>query len=75
MMCMQVSEFRESFEVFDADGSGEIDAEELKTLLEAFGQVNPSFKSFLEQFACLPTFERNMLCRNLYLFYLPLCLL
>merc|ERR1712100_158101 len=34
----QVEEFRESFDIFDTDGSGEIDAPELRELLRAFGQ-------------------------------------
>merc|ERR1712166_1082603 len=34
----QAQEFRESFELFDADGSGVIDRTELRGLMKAFGQ-------------------------------------
>eukprot|EP00657_Telonema_sp_P-1_P011106 TRINITY_DN592_c0_g1_i2.p1 TRINITY_DN592_c0_g1~~TRINITY_DN592_c0_g1_i2.p1 ORF type:complete len:161 (-),score=34.76 TRINITY_DN592_c0_g1_i2:351-833(-) len=34
----QASEFKDSFDVFDTDGSGQIDGEELQRLMRAFGQ-------------------------------------
>ena len=50
----QAQEFRESFDLFDTDGSGVIDAPELKCLLKAFGQVSfaplPGFIAQISQF-------------------------
>ena len=37
----QIDEFREAFELFDLDGSGNIDARELGTVLRSLG-ANPS---------------------------------
>ena len=44
---LQYNDFKTNFDKYDADGSGEIDPDELRAMLKSFGQ-NPSDKEFKE---------------------------